>query len=583
MGYDARARAAAVKDDPAAAAVIERYAPGVLDSPVLSSLTTIRLGALVGGGLFVGEKPRGLDQMWAELADLDGSDPEPEPQPAPGPPADGYEGEEVPRASARIETPQEARVHERVELVLHGPDHGNPFIDVELTAHLTLGDRQVRVGGFYDGGGIYRLRWLPDLEGQWHLRTSSNARSLDGVELDLEVVAAPVGIRGPVRVADDFHFAHADGTRFHPFGTTLYAWWHQPEDVRRRTLASLARTSFTKARVCVFPKSFLFNREEPEVMPYVRSEDGTWDLATFDPEFFRRLERGVEQLAAVGVQTDLILFHAYDRWGFSEMPAWADEHYVRYVVRRLAAHESVWWSLANEYDLVRAKTTEDWERIAQVIGEEDHADHLTSIHNCYEHYDHTRPWITHASVQLVDAYRTAEDTDDMRERWGKPVVFDECGYEGDLEHGWGNITGQELVRRAWEGALRGGYVNHGETYLNETEELWWSKGGELVGSSPERFAFLRSVIAELPGGRLDPVTSNWDAPWAAAGDVLVTYLGFAQPRYRTIIRPPGTRYTVDIIDTWAMTVERLPREFEGAFRVELPGRQWIALRLTPIP
>ena len=59
MGYDARARAAAVKDDPAAAAVIERYAPGVLDSPVLSSLTTIRLGALVGGGLFVGEKPRG--------------------------------------------------------------------------------------------------------------------------------------------------------------------------------------------------------------------------------------------------------------------------------------------------------------------------------------------------------------------------------------------------------------------------------------------------------------------------------------------------------------------------------------------
>ena len=293
MGYDARARAAAVKDDPAAAAVIERYAPGVLDSPVLSSLTTIRLGALVGGGLFVGEKPRGLDQMWAELADLDGSDPEPEPQPAPGPPADGYEGEEVPRASARIETPQEARVHERVELVLHGPDHGNPFIDVELTAHLTLGDRQVRVGGFYDGGGIYRLRWLPDLEGQWHLRTSSNARSLDGVELDLEVVAAPVGIRGPVRVADDFHFAHADGTRFHPFGTTLYAWWHQPEDVRRRTLASLARTSFTKARVCVFPKSFLFNREEPEVMPYVRSEDGTWDLATFDPEFFRRLERGV--------------------------------------------------------------------------------------------------------------------------------------------------------------------------------------------------------------------------------------------------------------------------------------------------
>jgi hypothetical protein len=454
---------------------------------------------------------------------------------------------------------------------------------VEVTALLTLGSREVRVGGFYDGEGTYRVRWLPDASGRWHLRTCSNARSLDALEAEIEVAPADGGARGPVRVADGFHFAHADGTRFHPFGTTLYAWWHQREELRRRTLASLAQHGFTKARVCVFPKSFVFNDDDPEVHPFVRGEDGSWDLATFDPEFFRRLEEGVEQLALLGVQTDLILFHAYDRWGYSEMPAWADDHYVRYVVRRLAAHESVWWSLANEYDLVRAKSTDDWERIAQVISSEDHAGHLTSIHNCFEHYDHGRPWVTHASVQRVDAYRTAEDVGDMRERWGKPVVFDECGYEGDLEHGWGNITGPELVRRAWEGALRGGYVNHGETYLNDAEELWWSKGGELVGSSPERFAFLRSVIADLPGGRLDPVTSDWDVPWAAADGVLLAYLGFAQARYRTIVRPPGTRYTVDVIDTWEMTSERLPGEYEGAFRVELPGRQWIALRLTPLP
>ena len=57
------------------------------------------------------------------------------------------------------------------------------------------------------------------------------------------------------------------------------------------------------------------------------------------------------------------------------------------------------------------------------------------------------------------------------------MVVDECGYEGDLEHGWGNISGEEMLRRFWEGAVRGGYVGHGETYWDADEEIWWSKGG----------------------------------------------------------------------------------------------------------
>ena len=64
---------------------------------------------------------------------------------------------------------------------------------------------------------------------------------------------------------------------------------------------------------------------------------------------------------------DCILFHAYDRWGFSEMKPSADDRYLRYVVARLAAFRNVWWSLANEYDLMCAKKTEDWERFAGII------------------------------------------------------------------------------------------------------------------------------------------------------------------------------------------------------------------------
>ena len=121
--------------------------------------------------------------------------------------------------------------------------------------------------------------------------------------------------------------------------------------------------------------------------------------------------------------------------------------------------------MANEYDLLWSKDEADWERLAAIVGEEDPFGHLNSIHNCRPFYDYSKPWITHVSVQRVDVYRTAENTDEWRERWGKPVVIDECAYEGDIDQGWGNITGEEMTRRFWEGAVRGGYVGHGETYL----------------------------------------------------------------------------------------------------------------------
>ena len=112
----------------------------------------------------------------------------------------------------------------------------------------------------------------------------------------------------------------------------------------------------------------------------------------------------------------------------------------------------------------------------------------------------SRPWITHSSTQRIDVYRTAENVTEWREQWGKPVVVDECAYEGDLDQGWGNITGEEMTRRFWEGAVRGGYVGHGETHFREDHEIWRSKGGDLHGTSPDRIAFLAWILAEAPGG-----------------------------------------------------------------------------------
>jgi hypothetical protein len=39
---------------------------------------------------------------------------------------------------------------------------------------------------------------------------------------------------------------------------------------------------------------------------------------------------------------------------------------------------------------------------------------------------------------------------------------------------------------------------------------------------------------------------------------------------------------VDVIDTWNMTVERLPGEYQGSVRVDLPGRPYCVLRLISV-
>ncbi len=127
--------------------------------------------------------------------------------------------------------------------------------------------------------------------------------------------------------------------------------------------------------------------------------------------------------------------------------------------------------------------------------------------------------------------------------------------------------------------LRGGYVGHGETYLNEREELWWSKGGALTGDSPERIRFLLEVTADAPGGVLEPLPSDWDVRWGGAEDYRIAYFGFGRPRYRDITTPRESRWLVDVIDTWNMTIARQPGIFTGTFRIELPGREFMAVRL----
>ncbi|MGO4269911.1 DUF5605 domain-containing protein [Paenibacillus sp. TAF58] len=579
MTFNENSKIGQIWGNPAGRAVLLKYLPHLQDSPFLSFIKKNTLPSFSTFNPAGTIAPELLESMLAELSQIEVETVTDEDIS----PAADYENEAIVVGSTTTDAPTQTEKWGVYELTIQGPQHGNPFVDVSLEAEFNFEGRVVRTQGFYDGQGIYRIRFMPDTEGAWSYRTNSNARSLNGLKGQFICTAPNEGNHGPVRVKHTFHFAYEDGTPYIPVGTTSYVWNHQGDELEEETLATLKSAPFNKMRMCVFPKSYQFNANEPVYYPYEGSAPEGWDYTRFNPAFFQHLENRIADLGKLGIEADLILFHAYDRWGFSEMSKSADDRYLRYLTARLSAYRHVWWSLANEYDLMWKKETEDWERFAEIVTENDPYHHLISIHNCFGFYDYSRPWITHCSIQRVDVYRTAENTNDWREQWQKPIVIDECAYEGNIDQGWGNISGQEMVRRFWEGAIRGGYVGHGETYLHDEDILWWSKGGKLHGSSPERIGFLRKIMEEGPAEGLNPLKSEWDVPSAGVPDeYYLYYYGFNQPSFRNYNMKPGIRYKVEVIDTWNMTIHEEAETYEGAFRIDLPGRSYTAVRLRKI-
>jgi len=471
------------------------------------------------------------------------------------------------------------------EIELAGPREGNPFVEVELSAEFRYRNRCLLVDGFYDGDGIYRIRFMPDSEGEWTYSTRSNHPSLDGKTGQFTCTSAALDNHGPVVAADNCQFAYADGTRYTCFGTTCYAWNHQSEELQEQTLRTLAASPFNKLRMCVFPKNYSYNKNEPDCYPFVKQADGAFDLRRFDPVFWQNLERRMGQLRDLKIEADLILFHPYDegRWGFDRMDAASDDFYLRYVVARLAAYRNVWWSLANEYDFMEKKQASDWDRFFHILQERDPYQRLRSIHNGARWYDHSKPWVTHASLQTTDLAGGIR----FREQYRKPVVYDECCYEGNIEFLWGNITPELMTQNFWEGFLRGCYVGHGETYLHPEDILWWSKGGILHGSSPGCIAFLRSIIEEAPAP-LAPITDlfGWEhrgiSVLGIPGQFYLLYFGMHQPGRKDIPLPSEGQFTIEVIDTWNQTITPLPGTYHGRCRVELPGKPHIALRIKHV-
>lgn len=89
--------------------------------------------------------------------------------------------------------------------------------------------------------------------------------------------------------------------------------------------------------MCVFPKHYQYNHNKPIYYPFsflpgktietVAREneplsmisEPLWDVKKPNFDFGNHLEGIIKRLDQMGIIVDLILFHPYDRWGFSKL------------------------------------------------------------------------------------------------------------------------------------------------------------------------------------------------------------------------------------------------------------------------
>lgn len=473
------------------------------------------------------------------------------------------------------------------ELEFSGNSDKNPFIDYEIIGEFTSENETKTVSGFYDGGGIYRIRFMPSHEGKYSYRVYG---SFSDNEYTGSFTVSRGKSRGMVR-ADGVHFKYSDGTAYHSIGTTCYAWVCQDEKLQKQTLQTLKNSAFNKIRFCVFPKHYDYNYRDPIMFPYegkpvdnslinkynfedykADNAENCWDFSKFNTKYFQMLDKNIDALREMGIEADIILFHPYDRWGFSKMPLEANDLYLKYVTARYCAYSNVWWSLANEYDLCKYKTLDDWEHYAELVKANDPYNHLLSIHNCVKMYDFSKPWVTHCSIQRQAGELELDFIPSWIRKYNKPVVIDEMCYEGDIEQYWGSISGEQMLRRMWKTYVLGGYGGHSECYFGE--DIWWSHGGKLYGESHKRFGFLHKIMSEC--GKMHNVgymtCENEDK------SIRLQYFGEHCPSFVTL-RLAEVKYRIEVIDTWNMTVEDRG-VYTGDIKIDLPRREYTALRMT---
>jgi hypothetical protein len=393
---------------------------------------------------------------------------------------------------------------------------GNPF-DVELAGEFSGPEgAHIRVPGFYDGDGRWIVRFSPDREGAWQLRTVSPLAALDG-KTESGILVTPnrhPQIHGALRVdaAHPYHFIYEDGTRYFLLGYEAdWLWGADMQDPARKLMRHLidqmSTRGFNHVMVNIFAHDTNWSKGREHAWDWGPAPVYPWegtnekpDHSRLNPKFFQIYDGMMTALRDKGIVAHIMLKVYNKQVNWPQKYSRDEERFFRYVTARYQAYSNVVWDFSKE-----AHNERDFglqARLIELVRAADSYHHLLTSHDDDMFY-----W-TPETNRLLD-FRT----DQQHSFWPEMIAFDrairkypvlnsEFGYERGVdkfptyrtEDDW-----QVQLHRAWLVYIAGGY---GVYYYHNT--AW-----DVVKPDPEppgmqRFQLLKDTLAALPYWRMEP-------------------------------------------------------------------------------
>jgi hypothetical protein len=310
----------------------------------------------------------------------------------------------VPSAFAATGAPEIVPQWSRFELALTNPaPHADPYRDVVLDVTYTRPNgSKILFWGFYDGGDVWRARFMPDAIGRWlyEARFSDGSPGASGA---FECVSSDLPGQISVHADNPQWFGWRGGdaalVRALHVGDRFFAWnWDDPDraddgDKRTAFLDWAQQQGYNTLSVA----SHYLNRD-------AKGRGKGWDtpkLWPLDADEYRRMEQLLDDLAARRIIV-------YPFAGFlgraSNYPrADADQTlYLRYTIARLGADWNLLFNVAGPEPMLRHDpflTADEIEAAGAEIARLDPFRHPLSVHNPNDDLFKDSAWTTYGTLQ----------------------------------------------------------------------------------------------------------------------------------------------------------------------------------------
>ena len=470
------------------------------------------------------------------------------------------------------------------DFAFSAPYTGNPF-DVELAGNFTGPDGSVlKVPGFYDGNGVWKIRFSPTVTGKWSMHTTSNLPALDGKN-ESAIECTPnthSQIHGGLRVDPEHphHFVYEDGVRYFLLGYEAdWLWGADMLDPQRkvmhRLIDQMAERGFNHVMVNVYAhdtrwapgKSCEWDYGPPALYTWEGTNEKP-DHSRLNPNFFQIYDGMMEALREKGIVAHIMLKVYNKKVNWPARHSRDEERYFQYVVSRYQGFSNVVWDFSKE--AYNEKDDVLQSHLIDLIRATDAYHRLTTVHD-----DDVYTWDPNLSRNLD--FRTDQQHTD----WSEMIAFDRAvraypvlNSEFEYERGVEDLPThehkdpwQEQLRRAWMIYLAGGY---GVYYYNNT--AW-----DVVKPDPEppgmkRFQLLGDLLSKLPYWRMEPANSlAVGGPCLALpGAAYACYLEGSSLTVNLSGLDASRGVNADWIDTWSGYREKASSIHPGILRLKKP-------------